>query len=150
MDCLPGLGRFEKRLVEVGLVRSSPSQARMWPSAVVEIQISADQCAGLADGLVGPQIDLLVFDRFPEPLDEYVVAPGAPAIHADLDLLREKHLREVDTGELTALVGVEDLGLSEAAQRLFQGLDAEICFLDSRSHFEDRRGPASNRTRESC
>ncbi len=88
----------------------------MRPPAVVEVQISPDRPPGLADGLVSPQVDLLVFDRFPEPLDEDVVAPSALAVHADLDLLGQKNLREVDTGELAALVGVEDLRLSEAGQ----------------------------------
>ena len=30
----------------------------------------------MADGLIGPEIDLLVFDGSPEPLDEDIVAPG--------------------------------------------------------------------------
>jgi len=44
----------------------------------------------MADRLIGSEIDLLVFDRFPEPLDEDVVAPGTLAVHADLDLLANR------------------------------------------------------------
>ena len=52
-------------------------KARMRTPAIVEVEISADRCEGLADGVVGPQIDLLVFDTAPQPLDEDVVPPGA-------------------------------------------------------------------------
>ncbi len=45
----------------------------MRASDVVEGQIAADASAGLGHGLVGVEVDLLVFDRPPEPLDEDVV-----------------------------------------------------------------------------
>ena len=47
---------------------------------------------------VGAQIDLLVFDRFPDALDEDVVAPGALAVHADPDA-------GADAGDATAQGG---------------------------------------------
>ena len=68
--------------------------------AVVEVQIPADRSARFADTVVSPQIDLLVFDRAPEPLNEDVVAPRAPAIHADRDGVVEEQAGEVDAGEL--------------------------------------------------
>ena len=53
---------------------------------IVEVQV-AQQCAsGMADAVVGMQIDLLVLERLPQPLDEHVVAPATLAIHADGDL----------------------------------------------------------------
>src|SRR5258708_2279128 len=73
-------------------------KARIRALAVVEVQIPADRSARFAD--VGPQIDLLVFDRAPEPLNEDVVAPRAPAIHADRDGVVEERAGEVDAGEL--------------------------------------------------
>jgi len=33
------------------------------------------------------QINLLVFDLFPQPLDEHVVAPAAAPVHADGDFV---------------------------------------------------------------
>lgn len=39
----------------------------------------ADASAGLGHGLVGMEIDLLVFDRAPKPLNEDVVPPSALA-----------------------------------------------------------------------
>ena len=64
-----------RQMSEVGVVRRPSVKARMRALAVVEIQIPADRGARLGDAVVGPQIDLLVFDRTPEPLDEHVVAP---------------------------------------------------------------------------
>lgn len=97
---LPGLRRCEKRLVEVGVVRSFPAHARMWASAVVKVEVSADRRASMADGLISPEIVLLVFNRFPEPFDEDVVAPGTLAVHADLDAVAAQHRREGHAGEL--------------------------------------------------
>ena len=51
----------------------------MWATAIVEVEISADRATGLADAFIGSQIDLLVFDATPQPLDEHVVT------HANLD-----------------------------------------------------------------
>ena len=65
----------------------------MRPLAVVKVQISANRRARLADAVIGAQINLLVFDRFPEPLDEDVVAPRALAVHADRDLVVDQHAR---------------------------------------------------------
>jgi hypothetical protein len=55
----------------------------MWSAAVVEVQIAADGGTGLADVVVGLQINLLVFDAAPQPLDEHIVPPRSFAVHAD-------------------------------------------------------------------
>ena len=68
--------------------------------AVVEVQIPADRSARLADAVVGPKIDLFVFDRAPEALDEDVVAPRPLAVHADRDGVVEQQAGEVSAGEL--------------------------------------------------
>src|SRR6266705_2622757 len=57
----------------------------MRSSSVVKVEIPADQISRLGDGFVGSQIDLLVFDAFPQPLNEHVVPPGPFAVHADGD-----------------------------------------------------------------
>ena len=75
---LPGSGCYGLRQpVEVGLVRRLPIKARVGSLAIVEGQISTDRRACVTDGVVGPEIDLLVLDRAPEPLNEDVFAPGA-------------------------------------------------------------------------
>ena len=71
----------------------------------VEAQVAGNADFGLGDAVVGAQIDLLVFDCPPEPLDEHIVAPASLAIHADLNSAALKHADEGRTGELAALVG---------------------------------------------
>ena len=55
----------------------------MRSAAVVEVQVAADRSAGLADAAVGLEMNLLVFDAAPQPLDEDIVPPSAFAVHAD-------------------------------------------------------------------
>src|SRR5215212_8657625 len=114
----------------------------MGPASIVEGQVPADRGASLADRVIGPEIDLLVLDRPPEPLDEDVVAPGTLAVHADGDAGLVQHAGEVVAGELRALIGVEDLRPAVAGQRLFQRLDAE------RRLQGDRQPPGENPTAE--
>src|SRR6266702_708690 len=81
----------------------------MRSSGIVETEITADGGAGVADRLVSSEIDLLVFDRAPQPFDKEVVAPGALAVHADGDGVLDQHAGEGRAGELAALIGVEDI-----------------------------------------
>ena len=97
----------------------------MWASSIVKGQITADADAGLGYGLVGVKVDLLVFDRTPEPLDEDVVPPRTLAIHRDGDFRLLQHRREVHRGELRALIRVEDVGLAIAGERFLDRFDAE-------------------------
>ena len=60
-------------------------KARVWPPAVIKVEVSADRSAGFTDAVVGSQINLLIFDAAPQPLDEGIVSPGTLAIHADGD-----------------------------------------------------------------
>ena len=83
----------------------------MWASAVVKGQIAANPGAGVWDRLIGVKINLLVFDRAPEPLDEDVVAPGTFAVHGDADFGILQHLDEVDGRELASLVVLKMSGL---------------------------------------
>ena len=82
----------------------------MWASAIVKCQISAD--AGVGHGLIGVEIDLLVFDRPPEPFDEDIVPSGSLAIHGDDDSGPLQHRREVHRGKLRALIRIEDIGFT--------------------------------------
>ncbi len=69
----------------------------------------ADRGARLADAVVGSQVDLLVFDPTPEPLDTYVVTPGTAAVPAERHSVPEQQAGEAGAGELTSPVGVENL-----------------------------------------
>src|SRR5262245_40536689 len=78
-----GLGRrAERQRVEVGLIGRASVKARMRPMAVVEVDVAAERSSRLVDAVIGPQIHLLVFDTAPEALEEHVIAPRAPAVHA--------------------------------------------------------------------
>jgi hypothetical protein len=54
-----------------------------------------------------------------------VIQAPAPPVHGDCDAGVLEHASELKAGELTALVGVEDLGPAVARHRLVAGLDAE-------------------------
>ena len=82
----------------------------MGPPPIVEGQITADQDASVADTVIGSEIDLLVFDRAPQPLDKDIVAPGASAVHADSNAGLGQHFGEGKARELRSLVGIEDFG----------------------------------------
>jgi hypothetical protein len=65
---------------------------------VVEPDVAPDVVLGLRSIVVGPQVDFFVLDRSPEPLDEDVVAPGALAVHADVDAVTFEEVDEVAVG----------------------------------------------------
>jgi len=83
----------------------------MRAAAVVNADAGPDLGKGLVDIGVGPQVDLRVFDGSPQALHEDALAPGALAVHADLDLAGGQHLHEICGCELTALIADEELGL---------------------------------------
>ncbi len=110
--------------MEVYLVWRLRPQARMRALAVLEREVSADLGSRLGHRLIGMKIDVLVFERAPQPLDEDVVCPAALAIHADLDAFFLKPPSESFTGELRALIGVEDFRPAVHLDCLLQRLDA--------------------------
>src|SRR6266511_4965007 len=73
----------------------------MGPPLVVEVDVAAERSSRLADAVVGLQIHLLVFDAAPEALEEHVVAPRAPAVHADRNLVLDQDVGEGVTREST-------------------------------------------------
>jgi hypothetical protein len=81
VERLPVSSRCEKRLVEVDVIGCPAVKRRVRASTIVEGQIFADRGAGVADGVVGPQVNLLIFDRSSQALDEHVVPPCTAAVH---------------------------------------------------------------------
>src|SRR5712675_2921758 len=112
----------------------------MWTTAIVEVEISADRVTGLANAFIGSQIDLLIFDAAPQPLNEHVVPPGPFAIHADGDAVAGKQTGERRARELRTLVGVEDFRPAMTSESILQRLDAE-----GRLH-RDRQPPRQDTT----
>ena len=86
---------------------------------IVKLEVTPDLASGFAHRLVGVQVDVFVFERTPQPLDENVVSPPAFAIHTDLDALFFEPSGEGFTGELTSLIGVEDLRRALLMESLF-------------------------------
>ncbi len=106
-----------RRLVVQTAVRAPP---------VVAVDPDADSLPRPAAGLEGVEVDALVLQGFPEPLDDNVVSPLPPAVHGDPDTGLLQSLGELHAGELGPLVGVEDVRLGVTRQGLLQGRDAEI------------------------
>ena len=80
----------------------------MWTPLIVKLEIAVQALPCLGDRIVGVQVDLLVFDAFPEPLDQHVVDPATLTVHADLDAVPLDQADELGAGELAALVRVEN------------------------------------------
>jgi len=72
----------------------------MLPFLVVEAKPSTDSGLSLGDAGISMQVDLLVFQAAPQPLDEDVVHAAAFAIHADRDPTALEHAGKVAAGEL--------------------------------------------------
>src|SRR5664280_2479357 len=69
--------------------------------------------------------NLFVLDRFPDALDEDIIAPRTLAIHADGDVVGDQNAREGFAGELAALVGVENVWRPLFRQGLLQRFNTE-------------------------
>jgi hypothetical protein len=87
---------------------------------VVVADPTPDPGSSLTAGLEGIEEDVFVFERSPQPLDEDVVHPAAATVHRDADVGLLQGVGEGKPGELRALIGVEDLGLAEAGNRVTQ------------------------------
>ena len=78
----------------IGLDRGSPGKARGRTLGVVIGDPAAEASPQIRAGLEGMEIDALILQRAPEPLDEDIVHPPAPAVHADADLGLAQHAGE--------------------------------------------------------
>jgi len=71
----------------IGRCRGSPGETGVRSLGVVIGDPPGKTSAQLRAGLEGVEIDALVFERSPQPLDEHVVHPAASAVHADAHLV---------------------------------------------------------------
>src|SRR6516164_8121889 len=110
----------------VNLARRVVAEALVLALFVIEAEPGANAGLCLGDTGIGMQVDLLILQTAPQPLDEDVVHTAAFAIHADCDTAPIEHCDELGVGELAALVGVEDLRPAVSGQRFLQGLHAEV------------------------
>jgi len=96
------------------------------PLQVVKPDPLGQPLSQLGTAVEGMQVQVMVFEGPPEPLDKDVVPALAPSVHADGDVVILEHLSETVTDKLTALVGVEDFRPAMAAEGLLKGLNTEI------------------------
>ena len=99
---------------------------RVWSVLIVKLEVFLQAPLRIVHAVVGVQIKLFVFDAAPQSFHEHVVTPAALAVHADLDAVVFQHAGEVQAGELTALVGVEDFRLAVTVDCLLYRFLAEV------------------------
>src|SRR5580704_6066444 len=93
---------------------------------VVKAEPGANPSLGLGNVLIGIEVDFLVFETAPQPLDKDIVHAAAFAVHADRDAMPLQGAGKSVTGELAALVGIEDFRLAIARERFLERFDAKI------------------------
>ena len=76
----------------------------------------------------GLQVNALLFYTSLEALDQNIILIAILAIHADPYAMFAQHTCKGLTGELTALIGVEDIRFAIAYQSLFQCINAKVRF----------------------
>src|SRR3954454_4235978 len=79
----------------VGLARRAIAQALVLALLVIKAEPGADAGLGLGDAGIGVEVDLLVFEAAPQPLNEDVVHVAALAVHADRDFVALQGASEI-------------------------------------------------------
>ena len=125
MCCLCG-GEPCRQVVIVHLVWRLPVKRPVRSGLGLERYLTFYNQVRGADGLIGVQIDLLVFDALPESFDKHVVPPTPFPVHADLNAVVCQEPRELQAGELAPLIGIEDLGRAIAAHGVLHRIETEI------------------------
>src|SRR5438270_10608467 len=110
----------------VNLPRRAITQALVLALRVVKFQPAANAGLGFGHCRIGIEVDLLVFETAPQPLNEDVVHAPALAVHADRDAMPLQGAGKIVTGELAALVGIEDFRSAIALERFLERLYAKI------------------------
>src|SRR6516165_5959480 len=71
----------------VNLPRRAITQALVLALRVVKVQPGANAGLGFGHCRIGIEVDLLIFETAPQPLDEDVVHASALTVHADRDTM---------------------------------------------------------------
>src|SRR5215469_15023123 len=102
----------------VDLSRRAITQALVLALGVVKVQPGANNGPGFGDTRISMQVDLLVFETAPQPLDKDVVherpLPSMPIVTP----CRFRVPVKSSTGELAASVGIEDFRVGDSARTL--------------------------------
>src|SRR5690554_2372742 len=98
----------------------------LMPTFVVTIHESGDATIQRVSIVCGVKIDIFLFECTEPAFDMGVVCSSALTVHADLDLQALQCLHPMFTGELTALIGVDDLWESVSCNRLAKYLGLHV------------------------
>ena len=74
---------IRETLVEVHFGRSTVVQAMMKTFVVIEIEVRSQASKQLRDCFIAIQVNMFIFDRTPQTLNEDVVESSPAAVHAD-------------------------------------------------------------------
>lgn len=113
-------------MLPVHTIGGASVKRAMWPDPTVERHVVHHPLVGVVDSFVGVGRDLLVFQAPPQPFHETMVAPASSPIRANLDAVRFQQARELRTGELAALINLDDLWAAIPDDRLLHGLAAKV------------------------
>src|SRR5574342_774267 len=83
--------RLEHLPTEIGGIGGEAPQTLMRSYAVIEVEVDPDRALRLGDRAVSVQVDFLVFEAAPQPLNEYVIPPAPASVHADADTAGFEH-----------------------------------------------------------
>ena len=75
---------------------------------VVEEEILCQTILCLGDLLLLVQIDFLLLNRSPQPLDKVIVEYSTPTIHADADAVLFQATSKLQAGKRAALISIEN------------------------------------------
>ena len=114
------------RLTVVNLIGCHSVKRLMGTLGVVEQAPLRKPPAQFQSRIKRSQIEILVLEGPPQPLDENIVLYPASAVHADGDVVGFQDSGESLAGELSSLVCVEDPGGAVARNSLLQGSHAKL------------------------
>ncbi len=78
------------------------------------------------------QVDALVFQGSPQPLDEDIIETASLAIHRDADASPAQSIRPSERCEQRSLISIYDLRRAKLVDGRVQGLNAEVCLQSIR------------------
>ena len=94
---------------------------------IVEGKILLQSQTSFQHVLIGIKINILLLDASPQPFHEDIVQIPSASVHADSDIVRFQYTRKLRTGEVAALIGIENVGLC-LFQSLVQTFQTKIDF----------------------
>ena len=109
-------------------IGSSVSERLMRVVGVVFVEVGGDSSKSVFGRDVGVPIHFVLFQAPPQTLRKDIVHPSSFSIHTDSYSEIRQCASEIQTGELTSLVDIEDVGYTEPFDRIIEAIDAKRGF----------------------